>query len=47
MTAPDIYPAFWRFAAVIGGILVAAALATVAGFLAVWKIFAPKKEEGK
>ena len=45
MTAPDIYPAFWRFAAFIGAVIGVAALAAVAGFVAVWKIFAPKKEE--
>ena len=45
MTAPDIYPAFYRFAAVIGAIIGVGALAAVAGFLAAWKIFAPKQEE--
>ena len=47
LNAPDIYPAFWRFVAVIGAFLGVAALAAVAGFVAVWKIFAPKKEEEK
>ena len=44
MTAPDVMPHFWKFAAVIGGVIGVAALAAVAGFAAVWKIFAPKKE---
>lgn len=47
MTVPDIYPAFYRFAAVIGAFLGVAAMAVVIGFAAVWKIFAPKKEEEK
>ena len=45
MTAPDIYPAFWRFVAVIGAFLGVAAMAVVLGLAAAWKIFAPKKEE--
>ena len=45
LNAPDIYPAFWRFAAVIGTFIGVAAMAVVIGFIAVWKIFAPKKEE--
>ena len=45
MTAPDIYPTFYRFAAVIGAFLGVAAVAVVLGLAAVWKIFAPKKEE--
>lgn len=47
MTAPDIYPAFYRFAAVIGAVIGVAAMAVVIGLAAVWKIFAPKQEEEK
>jgi hypothetical protein len=47
LNAPDIYPAFWRFAAVIGAFLGVAAMAVVLGLAAVWKIFAPKQEEEK
>lgn len=44
LNAPDIYPTFYRFAAVIGVFIGVAAVAVVAGLAAVWKIFAPKKE---
>lgn len=47
MTAPDIYPAFYRFAAFIGAVIGVAALAVVAGFVAAWKIFAPKQEKNQ
>lgn len=43
MTAPDIYPAFYRFAAVIGAVF--GAYVGVAMIVATWITFAPKEEE--
>ena len=45
LNTPDVYPTFWRFAAVIGAFLGVAAVAVVLGLAAVWKVFAPKKEK--
>lgn len=45
LTAPEVHPMFWRFAAGLGVFIGVAAVAVVAGLSAVWKIFGPKKEE--
>ena len=45
LTEIDVMPHFWKFAAVIVAFIGMAAAAVILGFAAVWKIFAPKKEE--
>ena len=45
MVEPMVHPAFWRFAAVVAGFLIAAALLAVVAFVALVKAVAPVEEE--
>jgi hypothetical protein len=45
MTAPNIYPTFYRFATVVGVFLGVAVGGVALGLAALAKIFGPKQEE--